>query len=380
MPAPGSTLLLDRDGLDQLIGVLRDAGRRVIGPVVRDAAIVYDDVTCVADLPSGWGDRQEAGHYRLERRADDALFGYAVGPHSWKQFLHPARQRQWIARRTAEGFELHAEPPEQQRFAFLGVRGCELAAVAIHDRVFLGGIPDTGYQRRRADVFVVAVQCGSPAATCFCTSMGTGPGVRGGADITLTELPGGRLLAAVGSAAGAAVLAAVRHAPAGEPERAAAEAVTAAAAAAISRTLPRAGLKDALQGQPEHARWDDVAARCLSCGNCTAVCPTCFCTTVEDVTSLDGTGSERVKRWDSCFDAGFSHVHGGPVRASTRSRYRQWLTHKLAGWEDQFGTSGCVGCGRCIAWCPVGIDLTAEAAALRASAMDGPDAGVSSRE
>jgi Fe-S-cluster-containing hydrogenase component 2 len=122
-----------------------------------------------------------------------------------------------------------------------------------------------------------------------------------------------------------------------------------------------------LQAALEHPRWDDVARRCLTCGNCTMVCPTCFCTQVTDTTDLTGDHAERWRRWDSCFTLEYSHVHGGSVRTSTRSRYRQWLTHKLSTWHDQFGTTGCVGCGRCIAWCPVGIDLTEEVRALLAA-------------
>jgi sulfhydrogenase subunit beta (sulfur reductase) len=97
------------------------------------------------------------------------------------------------------------------------------------------------------------------------------------------------------------------------------------------------------------------------------VCPTCFCTSVEDSTDVDGDGVVRVQRWDSCFTVDYSYIHGGSVRSSDRSRYRQWMTHKLSTWFDQFGSSGCVGCGRCITWCPVGIDITEEVAAIRAT-------------
>jgi ferredoxin len=115
----------------------------------------------------------------------------------------------------------------------------------------------------------------------------------------------------------------------------------------------------------EHPRWDEVATRCLSCTNCTQVCPTCFCVTVEDHSNLKGTVAERTRVWDSCFTLDFSHVYGGNIRPTIRSRYRQWLTHKLASWIDQFGIIGCVGCGRCITWCPVGIDITEEVRAIR---------------
>ncbi|HVY60425.1 MAG TPA: 4Fe-4S dicluster domain-containing protein, partial [Planctomycetota bacterium] len=123
---------------------------------------------------------------------------------------------------------------------------------------------------------------------------------------------------------------------------------------------------------PEHPRWDAVAARCLGCGGCTLSCPTCFCTTTEDSSDLAGATAERTRRWDSCFTPGFSYVHGGPVRASLRARYRQWLTHKLSSWHEQFGSSGCTGCGRCITWCPAGIDMREEAAAVARGAAPDP--------
>ena len=116
----------------------------------------------------------------------------------------------------------------------------------------------------------------------------------------------------------------------------------------------------------EHRAWSRVAERCLGCANCTMVCPTCFCATVEDTTDLSGAIAERRRKWDSCFTCEFSSIHGGSIRRSGAARYRQWMTHKLSSWWQQFETSGCVGCGRCIVWCPVGIDITEEAHAIAA--------------
>lgn len=376
-------LRLERADFDALFAALADEGWGVIGPTVREGAIVHERVASAAELPCGWTEVQEAGRYRLVRRTDEALFGYAVGPHSWKRWLFPPEVRLWGARRTADGFELDEPPPPPERLAFLGVRACDLAAVAIQDVVLERGPPgDPIYQARRAAALFVAVQCGTAGGTCFCASMGTGPAVTRGFDLRLTELlaPTHAFLLEAGSEAGRRVQAALerrlgaRAAPAGEGERRAADALVAATAAAMGRTLERAGEVAAdLRGALEHPRWDQVAARCLTCGNCTMVCPTCFCTQVSDTSDLTGDHAERWRRWDSCFSLDFSYMHGGPVRASTRSRYRQWLTHKLSTWEDQFGSSGCVGCGRCITWCPVGIDVTEEVRALRA-----PPAGGSS--
>jgi ferredoxin len=363
------TAVIEPEGLDDLIGVLRRRGYRVLGPSVRDGAIVYDELESASELPVGWTDRQEAGTYRLERRDDDARFGYAVGPHSWKQFLFPARLRLWRARANGGAPVVEEEPPDETPLAFLGVRACELSAIAIQDRVFLGGkFVDRDYAARRGGVFVVAVNCGEPAATCFCVSMDAGPRAREGYDLALTELLEGehRFLVEAGSPAGAEVLAELPSRRAEDTDVTAAAAVVDSTAARMGRTMEGGDLRDLLANKLESPRWDDVAERCLTCGNCTLVCPTCFCSSVEDTTDLSGGEATRTRVWDTCFSLDYSYIHGGSVRTSGRSRYRQWLTHKLGTWHDQFGTSGCVGCGRCIAWCPVGIDITAEVAALRA--------------
>jgi ferredoxin len=351
--------------LSPLVDGLRAKGYTVVGPTVRDGAIVLAELDSADALPYGWGVDSGPGRYRLRQRDDRAAFGHAAGPQSWKRFLHPPRSPLWTAERTEDGFSVTGTPEDPVRYAFLGVRGCDLRAIAIQDRV-LGGA-DGGYARRRADLFVVAVSCTEPADTCFCASTGCGPGVDSGYDLALTELPDGYVVE-TGSAAGEAVLAGLPVTPVPEETLGRARDAVEAAAGRMGRSLPEADLHELLAGSYDAARWDDVAARCLSCGNCTMVCPTCFCTNVEDTTDLSGEVATRSRRWDSCFTAEYAYVHGGSVRPSLRARYRQWLTHKLATWHDQFGTSGCVGCGRCIAWCPVGIDITEEVAAIRAPA------------
>ena len=371
-----SQFLLTLAGLDALLQGLRQRGYRLIGPVVRDGVIAYEELQGAGDLPKGWTDRQQAASYRLERRADEALFGYAVGPHSWRRLLQPPEERLWSARRTAppapkDGFVIEAEPPPAERLALIGVRACEIAALGVHDRVFTARpYGDERYAARRAHAFVLAVNCTEPGGTCFCVSMGTGPQAESGFDLALTEVldDGGepRYVGTVGSPLGAEVLADVPHRDAGAAERATAERLVDEAAGRMGREMDPDGVRDLLLANLEHPQWEDVAARCLACGNCTLVCPTCFCTSVEDVTDLTGQVATHTRRWDSCFSGDFSFMHGGSVRSGVKARYRQWLTHKLATWHDQFGTSGCVGCGRCITWCPVGIDLTREVAALRA--------------
>jgi ferredoxin len=375
LTTPGDTLVVDARALDALLDALRHRGYTLLGPTIRDGAVVLDEIGRAADLPAGWTDEQEGGRYRLRRRDDGAFFGHALGPHSWKRYLHPPMVVRWRARRDDGGFTAEAETPPPARYAFVGVRPCELRAVAVQDRVFLGGpFVDPAYRTRREPAFLLAVDCLEPGGTCFCASMGTGPHAGNGFDLALTELLGdGRhdLVLRVGSERGAEVAADVPHRPAEPADVAAARTAVAAAEGRMGRVLDTDGLRELLYRHYEDPRWDEVAKRCLACANCTMVCPTCFCATVEDRTDLTGAATERRRIWDSCFSQEFSYVHGGSVRTSGGARYRQWITHKLATWHDQFDLSGCVGCGRCITWCPVGIDITAEARALRSGETQG---------
>jgi formate hydrogenlyase subunit 6/NADH:ubiquinone oxidoreductase subunit I len=337
---------------------------------------VYDEVASVHDLPAGWTDEQEPGRYRLKRREDDALFGYTVGPQSWKNYLHPAEVRLWSAERQGETFRiLNNEAAPQRPQAFLGARACELAAIAVQDRVLLEDkYRDPIYDQHRRGAFIIAVQCTQAASTCFCASMGTGPQVSNAFDLVLTELlgpEGHRFLVAAGSERGAEILSELETVPAKVEDQQEAGARVEAAARQQVRSIDNTGIKELLYENFEHPRWDNVASRCLTCANCTMVCPTCFCTSVEDVTDITGDHAERWRRWDSCFTQSFSYIHGGSVRTSAKARYRQWMTHKLASWIDQFGSSGCVGCGRCITWCPVGIDITEEVRAIREGGKNG---------
>ncbi len=366
-----------------MIAKLVDLGYDTRGPVVRDGAIMPGVVTGVTDLPAGYHDEQSPGHYRLRATDDGMLFGWAVGPGSYKADFFPPQEELWRAEAGPPGGEgdeqavavtlrqTGSDPAQPHRpLAIIGARPCELAGLDVLDRVFVGGAAvDPGYAERRRDSFVVVAECGAPAATCFCTSMGTGPAAGAGFDLALTELPqtrGLRYLIRIGTERGADVLSGLPVRDASEADLAARDRLLRGAEAAMSRSLETPGLPELLSRNIDHPRWADVAERCLACGNCTLVCPTCFCSDVRDTTDVTGAVS-RHRVWSSCFDLDHSYLAGQPVHASTASRYRQWLTHKLSTWWDQFDTSGCVGCGRCISWCPVGIDLTEEAAAIRAA-------------
>jgi sulfhydrogenase subunit beta (sulfur reductase) len=371
-------VVMARGHLDQLLDAIARRGFRLIGPTVRDGAIIYDEISSSADLPAGWTDEQDGGTYRLRSRGDEALFGYNVGPQSPKRYLFPPSSL--LSRvRSEDGVSFAAADDQQASpLAFIGLRSCELHAIAIQDRVFLGGRhQDPIYADRREGAFIVAVNCGQAGGTCFCVSMQTGPRAQSGFDLSLTELLDDdrhEFLVEIGTARGAEVMSDVASRAAEAVDAETADQIVERTAASMGRQMDTSGIKDLLYANFEHPRWEEVANRCLACGNCTMACPTCFCFSVENVSDLTGAEAELQRSWDSCFTMDHSYLHGGAVRVSNRSRYRQWMTHKLGTWIDQFGTSGCVGCGRCITWCPVGIDITEEVAAIRADEGETDDA------
>jgi ferredoxin len=360
--------VLDRSDFDQLLALLSEHGYQPIGPTLESGRIVYGPIDSSTDLPIGKTDLHDGGLYRIIDRPDQALFGYNLPSDSWKQYLFPPRTLLWSAARINGSFSVHQPATEPPRYALLGVRACELAAIGIQDRVFDGDHPDPHYSSVRERLFIVGVNCVQAGGTCFCASMGTGPELSDGYDLVLTELVDAdehRFLIRSGSDAGSEMLRRLPLAPAEPADCSQADRLIANAADRMGRALDTSNIKELLYSNAEHPRWDNVASRCLLCSNCAMVCPTCFCSTTEDRPSLDGASADRWRTWDSCFSIDYSYIHGGAIRSSAKARYRQWMTHKLATWIDQFGTSGCVGCGRCITWCPVGIDVTQEVQAIR---------------
>lgn len=361
---PAESWFLGHAALQGLLEALQRDGYRCVGPQLRGGALVYDTLASAADLPRGMRDSQQPGEYRLSQAGDARMFAWANGPQALKPLLFAPEEPLWRAHRTDDGFDVEALLPQVPPVAVIGARACDLAALRIQDRIFLHGAQsDLCYAARREGLFLVAVNCTHAAATCFCAATGDGPRAGAGHDIALTELEDG-FVATIGSPAGARFLAGLDPAPASRARIGAAERAVEQAAAAQTRTLPGHNLRDALFASLHHPRWEEVAQRCLACGNCTLVCPTCFCHAEADVPELDGGRSVHRRQWDSCFSQGHAYIHGIQLRPEIRHRYRQWLTHKLGSWHDQFGTSGCVGCGRCITWCPAGIDITEEAQAI----------------
>ncbi len=352
-----------------LFHLIQQQGYKILGPKMQDEAIVYRELKSLEDLPIGWMDEQGPGFYRLKRRQDLAYFGYNLGPDSWKRYLFPPKEKLWSAKTQGHKLAIYEEKIPEEKMAFIGVRACEIQAMVVLDAVFQHPLATyTQYQQRREQLLVIAVNCTTAAATCFCSSMDAGPEVKGGYDLALTEIIEGEehyFLVQEGSLKGKELIEALHLEEASQEACQKGKERVLETEKKLQRKVENQSVHEVLLESWESKRWDEVAKRCVNCANCTMVCPTCFCSHTEELVSLDGQHADRWQTWDSCFHLGHSYMHGGSVRASAQSRYRQWLTHKFGTWWDQFGMSGCVGCGRCIAWCPVGIDVTEELTNLK---------------
>ncbi len=354
----------------QILDALKNEGYKTYGPTLQNQVIIYDEIQSAQDLPIGWMDEQDPGRYRLKPRSDKAYFGYNLGPHSWKKYLFPPREKLFSVRRQENGLTLFQESDTPiEKMAFLGVRACEIQAILIQDKVFQNKIDTyTQYKQRREQLFILAVNCTRSVNTCFCVSMGAGPEVTESYDLALTEIINEKehyFVLQIGSERGRLLCGPLSLVKAKENQCQSAKALVKKNEEQMMRRVDNEHVHEMLSKSWDCKRWDKVAKRCINCANCTLVCPTCFCSTSEDQISMDGDQVDRWQTWDSCFNLSHSYIHGGPIRESAKSRYRQWLTHKFGTWWDQFGVSGCVGCGRCIAWCPVGIDVTEELQELK---------------
>lgn len=369
------SLFCSTDQFEELFSLVKKAGYKLLGPRLHNGVIIYDELQSAKDLPIGWTDEQDPGKYRLKRRNDKAYFGYHLGPHSWKKYLFPSKEKSWSAKKDKDGHLFFEEgDPIDEKMAFIGVRACEIQGIAVLDKVYNTKIAtNERYKKRRENIFIMAVNCTTAVNTCFCASMQSGPVVKKGYDLALTEVineTSHYFLLQIGSERGRKICEPLDLHAATKEDCDFARRCVEKTIEHMIRKVDNANIHKILMDSWESQQWNEVAKRCINCTNCTMSCPTCFCSTTEDRVSVDAAQSERVTCWESCFTLSHSYVHGGSVRTSASSRYRQWLTHKFGTWWDQFGLSGCIGCGRCITWCPVGIDVTEELAKLQKESVE----------
>ena len=361
----GSTITIEKQAFNLLLSHLKEEGYLSIGPRVKNESLVYEEIESLDDLPQGYSTEQKPGYFRLIREKHSRYFDIIPGAHSWKQFLFPSSVELFTLHKNGKGWENTTQPTETPSYAFIGVRACELAAIQIQDNIFMrSDFTDPTYRARRQRVFILSVNCTHPAGSCFCTSMGTGPRTKEMFDLSLTELDDVFVLT-IGSQIARRMMTGIPFEDASGYILTNVEHKLNNAEQQMRRKLDTSDLPELIIEHLDHPYWNEIGKRCLSCGNCTQVCPTCFCWDTMDEMSLDGNTTKRTRVWDSCFNPGYSHQAGGNTRPTIYSRYRQWLSHKLGTWKQQYGTLGCIGCGRCITWCPAEIDITEEIAALR---------------
>ncbi|MBI2865202.1 MAG: 4Fe-4S dicluster domain-containing protein [Chloroflexi bacterium] len=360
-------LALPKEDLRRFIELLM-VDYDVIAPTLSDQvkgqAITFTKLRTFADLAVGFVDSQRPGNYRLQAADDGSYFQYGNPETSLKWFLHPPRLVMWTADVAADGFKIEEEPGPERPLAFFRTTACDWQAAYVLDLIFMRDPVDPHYRKRRESALFVTCTCTRATGTCFCHDMGTGPVPNPGYDINMTET-GDSFLLEAGTDKGRAILARLPLQPATPEQLAEAQSAVADVVERTSGRLNTEDLPERLMKGLEHPQWDVMKDWCLGCANCTLVCPTCFCYTTNDRISLDLKKAERERTWDFCFSWTFAAMHGANPRGELRQRYRHWLSHKLGFWVEQYGAFGCVGCGRCITWCPVEIDIAAIASIVR---------------
>jgi formate hydrogenlyase subunit 6/NADH:ubiquinone oxidoreductase subunit I len=243
--------------------------------------------------------------------------------------------------------------------AIVGIRPCDAFAFELVRVNFDSPeYRDPCWVRRFESTTLVGLGCNDPCATCFCTSVGSGPFGEKGLDVLLYDL-GERFLAKSLSQNGEEFLGKIRQgAPADEPALKKAEDLAEASAKKITSTVPTDQLKSRTINELFHAPfWEEVAFACISCGTCTYLCPTCWCFDIQD--EVLGKEGDRLRNWDACMFPLFTfHGSGHNPREHKFQRVRQRFMHKLKYYLDKYGNGvACVGCGRCVNHCPVNIDI-----------------------
>ncbi len=348
---------------------LKDA-YRVVGPKIENSVVILSEIE-FSDIPSGYRDQQGKGTYRISKSDNSNVFSFSNGPDSFKRFLQPPSAEIFSLQKGRKGFQVRHSTYSERPIAFLGIRACDISAMKLYDRIFLeGDVKDRNYQRLRNGSLIIALNCIYPGDNCFCSSMGTGPEVKDGFDISVTELIDFFLIESK-TLKGEKALEGLPLEGVENNDIQEKNSRIQNCRMTMKKSIRAQELPSVIYRNLEHPRWAEIAKKDLECGNCTQVCPTCFCNSNYDYIEISSISKKhlefsgaRMRIWDSCFSKNFARVHGGNFRPSRRARYRQWMSHKLAYTFEQFGLTGCVGCGRCITWCPAGIDITEELEAL----------------
>ncbi|ABO48689.1 4Fe-4S ferredoxin, iron-sulfur binding domain protein [Desulforamulus reducens MI-1] len=296
------------------------------------------------------------------QKGEEAKLDYMNAKKPGKEILFPQSEELYSYTVDAEGVRMQDNVDPKATIVF-GMRPCDVKSMVLLDNVFKNDqYEDVYYLTRRANTLIVGLGCNEPSATCFCSSMSCGPFAKEGSDIFLTDIGEAYVVEGI-SEKGKELLAKLGLAEASAEAKGQAAKLQEETKADGSVNIE--GLAEKLGGMFEHPYWDSLYEKCLGCGACTYLCPTCHCFDIADeATDCNGC---RVRNWDACMFPLFTlHGSGHNPRPGGKARWRQRLMHKFNYFVERYNATACVGCGRCIKNCPVNLDIRQVLADVRA--------------
>jgi len=351
------TRLIFAEELTQIVAVLMAEGYTVIGPKDKKLALNLEKLSSPDELALGFVSEEKEGYYRL-KPAKTLAIDAAKPMNSPKYYTEKANQLLYTASQVNNQWEFKTAVVEPEPIAFFGLNACDVASLYILDLTFKQEFKDPVYEKNRQAVqFVVGVNCTHPGNNCFCSTYNTGPRLTYPYDLGLTCL-GETYLVEAGSQKGKEVLAKLKSEPASQAHLQQKETLLEKAKKQMSKAFNLKKACQVLADNYEHPYWDEPSERCLSCANCINVCPTCYCYQIYRRANLSADEVAVFRSLDACHHLEFAAVHGGNFRPRRVDRLRHWVNHKIFWTIEQYGVPGCVGCGRCITWCPTAIDIT----------------------
>ncbi|MEM4513481.1 MAG: 4Fe-4S dicluster domain-containing protein [Ignisphaera sp.] len=329
--------------IKEFVGIADIVGYKVFG-----GSVIWGSISDVNDLPLNVSDIQGPGFFRITK---GTRFRHSVA--SPKVFLNPSEQLLLMVFRN---YDVESVVGEIPRVVLFGIKPCDVKSIEVLDSI-LGNHPLYA-KARKAIAGIVVEECLEPGETCFCGATDSGPNAGKGFDISYAKVNENSVIFRYGSNLGKRI---IDELGLKEAERDIVEEYVRLVENAKTKTVSKipkvVDVQKALYNCIEDISiWAMLSKNCVGCGNCNYVCPTCFCLEFEDEI-VDERYAKRVAKWIGCLTYTYGQVAGGHFRPQLYMRYRHFVLHKFLFYPKQIGLLGCVGCGRCITWCPLGVDL-----------------------